>query len=192
MRIVILPVGQMEEKVLNSVRNGLTRAFPQIPCDVSEDALAVPKSAYSHSRQQYLSTKILLDILDYAEKTVDLSSKVYRVLGVTDVDLHVPRLNFVFGEARCPGKAALISVCRLRPEFYRNPSDEKVFLTRCVKEAVHEIGHILGLRHCSDPSCVTHFSLYVGMTDRKRVGFCESCRLSAERAIGRFQHSLGP
>ena len=50
-----------------------------------------------------------------------------RVLGVTDVDIFASHLTFVFGEAQCPGRAALISTHRLRPEFYGEPSDPELF-----------------------------------------------------------------
>ena len=66
-----------------------------------------------------------------------------RVLGITNVDLYVPHLNFVFGEAECPGKAAIISLYRLEPEFYGQSPNTKLFAQHSVKEAVHEIGHTL-------------------------------------------------
>ena len=188
-RIAILTVGQVDREALNGIRNDLSRVFPQSFCYVSADILKVPRSAHNPSREQYLSTKILSELLGYAEKRTDLADTVYRVLGVTEVDLYVPGLNFVFGEAQCPGKVAVISVYRLMPEFYGEPSDGRLFLGRCVKEAVHEIGHTLGVRHCSNPSCVMHFSLHIGMTDGKGAQFCGRCRLLSERAIGESQHS---
>ena len=189
MKIAILPVGQVDKEALNSIRDDLSRVFPQSFCYVSDDILRVPRSAHNPSRKQNFSTEILYELLRYAEERADLAETVYRVLGVTEVDLYVPGLNFVFGEAQCPGKAAVISVYRLMPEFYGEPSDGRLFLERCVKEAVHEIGHTLGVRHCSNPSCVMHFSLHIGMTDRKRAQFCGRCRLLAERAIGESQPS---
>ncbi|MFQ6039016.1 MAG: archemetzincin, partial [Candidatus Aminicenantales bacterium] len=64
---------------------------------------------------------------------------------------------------------------RLRQEFYRLPEDRTLFLARCVKEAVHELGHAFGLRHCPNPRCVMHFSNSLLDTDKKTASFCQRC-----------------
>jgi archaemetzincin len=98
------------------------------------------------------------------------------ILGVTGVDLTVPGLNFVFGLAAPESRAAVISLARLYPEFYGQPRDPVRFKARAVKEAVHELGHLLGLGHCPDPDCVMSFSNSLADTDRKGPGFCQACR----------------
>ena len=109
--------------------------------------------------------------------------KEAQVLGVVNVDIFVPGLNFVFGEAQCPGEAALISLWRLKPEFYGASEDRELFLERAVKEAVHEVGHTLGLRHCPRASCVMYFSNSIMETDRKRSTFCERCTADVGLAL---------
>ena len=184
MRIVLLSIGIIEERVLIFIQSGLSEAFSGSLCSISKSSLPVPKNAYNAARRQYDSTRILYEVLNFAESTKILSGRDDRVLGVADVDLYVQGLNFVFGEAQCPGKAAVISLCRLRPEFYGAPKDERLFLERAVKEAVHELGHTFGLRHCAESTCVMYFSLHIGMTDRKQAEFCSSCRIRLKAKSG--------
>ena len=98
------------------------------------------------------------------------------ILGVTGVDLTVPGLNFVFGLADPQSRCAVISLARLYPEFYGQSRNPGLFKARAVKEAVHELGHLLGLGHCPDPACVMAFSNSLSDTDRKGSGFCQHCR----------------
>jgi len=171
MKILVLHVGQVDTEVSDSVRNSLPIALTGSSCEIARDIFQVPKEAYNPVRDQYNSSIILSRISEYAVK-----SKEDRVLGITDVDLYVPRMNFVFGEAQYLGKAALISLHRLRPQFYGQPPNRELFKERAVKEAIHEIGHTLGLGHCGNSYCIMFFSLHIGMTDRKEPGFCEGCR----------------
>jgi archaemetzincin len=97
-----------------------------------------------------------------------------RILGIIDLDLYVSKLNFVFGEAR--QRVAIISLTRLRNEFYNLPKDETLFRKRVFTEAVHELGHTYGLRHCVNPNCVMFFSNTLTDTDKKGPDFCQRCK----------------
>jgi archaemetzincin len=99
-----------------------------------------------------------------------------KVLGVTSLDLFVPVLTFVFGEAQLNGTAALVSTFRLNETFYGFPPNEALLEERLIKEAVHELGHTFGLIHCRDFACVMHSSTSVEEIDVKGKEFCGSCR----------------
>ena len=91
-------------------------------------------------------------------------------MAVTEKDLFVEERNFVFGLASEHERSAIISVYRLKDR------EDKVYLERAVKEAVHEIGHLKGLDHCPDQKCVMHFSNSLQDTDIKGKVFCPKCR----------------
>ena len=135
-----------------------------------DNDLPVPQETFSSSRKQYFSTKILSFIL----KRINDKSED-KILGVTAVDLYVPQLNFIFGEAQCPGKIALISSYRLRPESYGHPQNQDLLIERVTKEAIHELGHTFGLHHCENPKCVMFFSNRIEDTDEKNAIFCPKC-----------------
>src|SRR5262249_45197761 len=99
-----------------------------------------------------------------------------RILGVTSCDLFVPVLTFVFGEAQLDGNCATVSFARLKEEAYGLPPREGLLRERLLKEAVHELGHTFGLRHCADGRCVMTSSHAVERLDVKSAEFCAGCR----------------
>jgi archaemetzincin len=127
-------------------------------------------SAFDHSRQQYNSTALLAQVIDLPGAPGE------RRIAVVDVDLFIPILTFVFGEAQLSGPAAVVSAHRLSNRFYGMPRDDAALEARLTKELVHELGHTLGLYHCRQFECVMRSSTYVEEIDLKRDSFCDSCR----------------
>ncbi len=129
-----------------------------------------PEVPFDASRGQYNSTLFLAQLL------TDPHRDVARILGVTSVDLFIPVLTYVYGEAQLDGRASIVSVHRLRNEAYGLPPDDSVLFQRLEKEAIHELGHTYGLVHCARPACVMRSSTYVEEIDLKDAVFCPSCR----------------
>ena len=179
MKIGVLSVGQAPREVLLELVQALPKIFPDTACSVIKKPMPVPADAFVKNRNQYSSSVILNQIRVLAAGNAGFG----RVLGVIDVDLFASGLNYVFGEAYMPGKAALISLWRLKPDFYGETAGSDVFVSRAVKEAVHELGHTLGLHHCEKSSCVMHFSNSIFDTDKKQSLFCGQDYLQASLAI---------
>ncbi len=184
--IGILPIGEVDATILLRVKEGLVKVFPETTCSIVDEQLPLSERDFDKNRKQYRSNSILNSLQGYAIKRKDCA----RILGIVDADIFVPELNFVFGEASCPGKAALISLWRLKPEFYQNPPNMEHFATRSIKEAIHEIGHTLGLRHCQRSSCVMYFSNSIFDTDKKQTSFCDECYLQAALAINSLEKTV--
>jgi len=168
MKIWLVPLGQAREIKLDFLIEPLAEIF-QAEIKL-HPPLEIPREAYNSRRGQYLSSFILRKMRS------DLNlGPGEKALLIADVDLYAEGLNFVFGEAEINGSLAIISVARLRESFYGLPENEDIFTTRIKKEALHELGHVFGLRHCSFPGCVMNFSNSLADTDRKSAGFCPSC-----------------
>jgi archaemetzincin len=165
--IRLVSVGSLPPAMLGFLQEGLTR---ELGAAVRMGGnLPLPGSC-PEGRSQYPGEPFLAALAAARPTGEEL------ILGVTGVDLTVPGLNFVFGLADPRSRAAIISLARLYPEFYGQPRDPGRFKARAVKEAVHELGHLMGLGHCPDPACVMSFSNTLADTDRKGPGFCAPCR----------------
>src|SRR5208282_4305502 len=131
----LLPIGNIEDQLLSDLRPAIEKTF-HVPCRILDVRLD-PEFALHGERQQYHSSQILQRMQSF------LSGESWRMLGVASVDLYIPILTFVFGEAQMGGPTAVMSAHRLRQEFYGLGSDRDLLLQRVVKEAVHELGHTL-------------------------------------------------
>jgi archaemetzincin len=165
--IHLQPVGEgVALELLDELAAALARVF-QVSCRVITSPLDAT-FAFDQLRGQYHSTAIL-------ERLARMDLGETRLLGVSELDLFVPVLTFVFGEAQLEGRCALISLHRLREEFYGLPARSDLVLERAIKEAIHELGHTFGLKHCPDWRCVMASTHAAERLDVKSADFCAAC-----------------
>jgi len=171
--IRIVPINAIEPGFLDRLALCIEERF--LTSVQLERSLAVTRTALNAARRQlFLST---------------LSSKVLRAfpgedgvrLAITDFDLYKTSHRFIFGDGDETTGVAVVSLHRLRSEFYGEEPDGNLLFQRTLKEAVHQLGHALGLKHCFNARCAMYYSNSVFETDNKMPHFCDVC----ERRLGR-------
>lgn len=128
-------------------------------------------------RKQYHSTPIL-DTLAMISPP-----EAIKLLAITKVDLFIPILTHVYGEAQLGGKSCILSTYRFS-EGVAPVAD--ILRDRLFKEAIHELGHTFNLRHCSDASCVMHYCRGIREVDRKSSRFCRYCAVMLQDEMKRL------
>jgi archaemetzincin len=180
--LLISPIGDfgMDGRLLKHVQKEIGKVFGY---ETDLHALLEEKDLHADPiRKQYHSTPIL--------ETLAMISppEVLKILAITKVDLFIPVLTHVYGEAQLGGKACILSTYRFTE---RSSSDLETFRRRIVKEAVHELGHTFNLRHCQDSTCVMHYCRTVREVDRKSNHFCRYCAVLLEDEMKRYRITDG-
>jgi len=171
----LLPIGKVDAQLLEHLRAEISYALP-VTCELSSFELD-PNPSYHPERQQHHSSEIL-------ERMQPLvRADHWRLLAITAVDLYIPILKYVFGEAQMGGPCAIVSYHRLHQEFYGLDRDHDLLCQRLAKECVHELGHTLGLHHCQDYRCAMASAHAVEWIDLREDTLCESCRSKAETLL---------
>ena len=187
--IYIVPAGQIESKVLEYLKNELPDSLLiNVKIEINQ-RIDMPQAVYDSSRKQYDARIVLEDISRHAHiNTVD-----ERMLVIANMDLYVPDAEFVFGLADNKG-ICIISLARLKNEFYGYKRDDKLFFDRVLKEAVHELGHSRGLDNCTNSKCVMYSSNSIADIDKTKNRFCHACKAKLLRSYGSplFKWSVKP
>jgi archaemetzincin len=158
-----------DDTLLDRVADGMVREL-ELPVVRHREA-ARPGHSFDPARGQHSSTAILRWLVER------VPARARKVVALTDVDLFIPVLTFVYGEAQLGGTAAVVSTARL------GASEPAQFLPRLVKTCVHEVGHTFGLVHCDGPRCVMRRSTNVGGLDIKAAAFCPDCRVRYRESV---------
>ena len=167
-RLQLLPVGNLAGGLLPFLQRALRESL-QIQCEIVPARLD-PSAMFNSQRRQYHSSEILAAM----QKLAPADS--WRLLGVTEHDLYIPILTFVFGEAQMGGPCSLVSTRRLRQEFYGEAPDKELLERRLLKESIHEIGHTCDLTHCDNYLCAMAASHAVEWIDLKEASLCPGCQ----------------
>lgn len=175
----LLRVGTTDVSLLEGLRESLPLCLP-VACEILPFQFD-PAPSYHPERQQFHSSELLQRMQALVEH------RDWRFLAVADVDLYIPILKYVFGEAQIGGPCAIVSSFRLRQEFYGLNRDDALLTQRLLKECVHELGHTLDLHHCQDYRCAMASSHAVEWVDLRESTLCDACHLAVESKAARSE-----
>ncbi|MEO0291340.1 MAG: archaemetzincin family Zn-dependent metalloprotease [candidate division WOR-3 bacterium] len=162
--IYIIPLNSIDIDFLKRVKIFVEEVYKEEI--LIEKEIKFPDSCFNSLRNQYDAECVLSKLKSY---------KNSYTLYITDNDLYVKGLNFIFGLALPWEKKSIVSIKRLKESFYGKKEDLNILILRTAKEIIHEIGHLKGLSHCSDENCVMYFSNSIYDTDRKGYRLCDKC-----------------
>ena len=171
--IILVSCGLFEKSLTGKVALDVSREFHN-PVVLKECSLDI-SHFYNPGRRQYDANELLEMITRWAP------ANALKVIGMVRVDLYLPILTYIFGQAKLGGHTGVASLYRLRNELYGLDPDQELLTCRFSKVIIHELGHTFGLIHCSNPVCVMRSSTYVEDLDQKNKQFCIRCRAELNR-----------
>lgn len=161
----ILPLGRPSRLLIGRLVDGFQRVGIYAR---AAEAVELPEAAYDPDSGCYSAEGLLAYVAESAAAAAPGHGT--RVVGVTGKPVRAAS-GATFGECERPGEAAVVSYHDLAPE-----GDEALLEQRLLKDALHLLGHTLGLKHCS-PDCVMRLRAGLEEVDAKPANFCDACRL---------------
>jgi archaemetzincin len=173
--ITLISFGYFDDGFLKDVAEAVKKEFF---CEVNlKEGYLDLSEFFDPVRRQYNGTRLLT----YIEE--NFATDASKTIGLFSVDLFIPILTFIFGQAFLSGRSGIASDYRLRNERYGIAPDGGLLLRRFTKEVIHELGHTFGLIHCHVPTCVMRSGTYVEDIDQKDDSFCLVCREAVNRGL---------
>lgn len=166
--ITFISFGLFDRGSLEKISKAAAREYNCIV--VIKDARVDISEFYDPVRRQYNGDKLLREV-----DSMQTNGST-KVIGLFNVDLFVPILTYIFGQAQLGGRTGIASMYRLSNERYGIANDGAILLERFTKEVIHELGHLFGLIHCHTPTCVMRSSTYVEDIDQKGAQLCGKCQ----------------
>lgn len=167
-RIRLINLGNFDKKLLQEISQEVHGTF-RIQVELQEEYVDL-SPFFDSARKQYNGNE-LLKLID-----TETPNENTKTMGLFEVDLFIPILTYIYGQAYLNGKSGIASSHRLGNERYGLKINPSLFKQRFIKEINHELGHCFGLVHCRQPGCVMQSSTYVEDIDQKDTGFCSGCQ----------------
>jgi len=166
--ITLISFGYFEKELLEKTAEAVKNEF-RCSVNIKEGHLDLSEF-YDQARRQYNGNSLLklIESMPYPGSS--------KTLGLFNVDLFIPILTFIFGQAFLGGRSGIVSLYRFNNERYGMTGDNQFLQDRFIKEVIHELGHTFGLIHCHNTACVMRSSNYVEDIDQKNQQLCPNCK----------------
>jgi len=157
LKIKLLPLRNSDKKIIANTYIKLSRFLSNLEILPTTN---MPSSAYYKPRDRYRADSLIHWLNSKAK-----SNEIY--VGLTGVDISATKGIHedwgVMGLSYIPGKACVVSYARLK--------DKSTFY----KVVIHEIGHTMGLPHCSNKTCFMRDADGKDTTGEEKE-FCQACK----------------
>lgn len=175
LRILLVPFQGIPDGYIEFVRTE-TKAFYFSEISVHK-AIPLPESAWYSPRKRYRADSLIRYLRD------SISGDYDRIVGLTDKDISTTKGEYedwgIMGLGFMPGKSCVVSTFRVK-RGARGPEHIK---ERLAKVVMHEIGHTLGLPHCTSvETCLMRDAGGKVITvDQEDYVLCSACSLRLGR-----------
>jgi len=176
--IILFLCGHFEDDLVVSLGREVEKAFHLPVC--LEECKRDITGYYNPVRRQYDADGLMKMVSDMSP------GAALKTMGLFRVDLFIPILTYIFGQAKLNGESGIVSLYRLRNELYGLGANQDLLLERFSKVVIHEFGHAFGLIHCHNPVCIMRSSTYVEDIDQKEIHFCRSCRAILDDCLKKY------
>lgn len=173
--ITLISFGYFEKDFLEMIAEDVSREY-LLPVRIREGHLDLSEF-HDFARRQYDGNRLLKEV----DSTLSVDSA--KTIGLFGVDLFIPILTYIFGQAYLGGRTGIASLYRFSNERYGMKKNDEMLLDRFRKEVIHELGHTFGLIHCHVPTCVMRSSTYVEDIDQKSTRLCHECRAKLDADV---------
>lgn len=177
--IYIQPIGRfsVEQKQAIHLTADYMKAFYDLPVELSKEIPlgSVPKDKtrkIEYRNNLQIRTDYFLD--DVLPKM--LPADAAALVAFTNYDLYPGETwHFVFGQATFSERVGVYSLYRLSDIALGGNDEADRLLTRALKIAIHETGHMFSMKHCTKYECLMSGTNHLGETDRRPLDNCPEC-----------------
>jgi archaemetzincin len=167
-KIVVVPLGEVDFMLVNRLATGIGPIFGR-SVDILK-GMKMPEEAYNVVRNQHYASVIMNKLERVKANAKELA------LGVCEEDIYLPDEPFVVGHSDIISGTAIVSLFRIRQEFYGLPEDESKVYIRLFKQAIYQLAQLFEMPSCRNPRCINYFSQNMIDIDNKGEKFCDICK----------------